>query len=247
MDDLSKIVNNTSNEVSIKSKERVDKFGEVFTPSNIVKDMLDMDGVREYSYSLDKTFLEPSCGNGNFLVEILDRKLSCLDGIDKENTTLWEMSMLQAVSTIYGVDIQADNVEESKARMKSIILDKYRNTFGIDIGESLDNSIRMILKHNIVCGNFLTEKFETTFGGASGTSRNRKDTLSTLTRKQDDVLELLEWDFDFDKKQVTVKSYTLEAVREKSCPSFECKPVRYNRLADAEIVEVDNSNEALGI
>ena len=63
----------TKDNKSIKSKERVNKFGEVFTPENIVKDMLDMDGVRECSYSLDKTFLEPSCGTGNFLVEIIAR------------------------------------------------------------------------------------------------------------------------------------------------------------------------------
>ena len=247
MNDLNNDTWQIPDEISIKSKERVDKFGEVFTPSNIVNDMLDMEGVKEYSYSLDKTFLEPSCGNGNFLVEILSRKLSCLDCIDKEDAVLWEMSMLQALSTIYGIDIQADNIEESKTRMKSIVMTKYRDVYGIDMGESLENSIRTILNNNIVCGNFLTEKFATTFGGNSCTSRNRKNTISAHTRKENETLELLEWEFNFERKQVTVKSYTLDAIRDKTYPSFECKPVRYSRLADAEIIEVDNSNAALGI
>ena len=149
----------TKDNKSIKSKERVNKFGEVFTPENIVKDMLDMDGVRECSYSLDKTFLEPSCGTGNFLVEIIARKLSCLDKIEKDDVDKWAMSMLQAVSTIYGVDIQGDNVEESRERMFDIIRDKYKAVYGVDMPDDLERCVNMILNHNIVCGNFLTEKY----------------------------------------------------------------------------------------
>ena len=78
-------------EISIKQKERVQKYGEVFTPSNIVKDMLDLLPVADGGKSLvtntktktkkpyiSSTFLEPSCGDGNFLVEILNRKLKCV-------------------------------------------------------------------------------------------------------------------------------------------------------------------------
>lgn len=69
---------------SIKSKERVKELGEVFTPEGIVKDMLNLIDTAEpkykaeygceYTESLEKTFLEPSCGTGNFLVEIVARK-----------------------------------------------------------------------------------------------------------------------------------------------------------------------------
>lgn len=234
-------------EISIKSKERVDKFGEVFTPSNIVKDMLDLDGVREYSYSLDKTFLEPACGNGNFLVEILARKLSCLDKIDKSNQQYWEMCMLQAVSTIYGIDIQDDNVAESRARMKEIICIKYKETFGLDMGDSLDSSVQTILNNNIVCGNFLTEQFVTFSGGNATVARNKKNGLSTWSHRPEETLKLLEWEFNFDKKQVTIRGYTLEAIRDNLEPCMECKPARYNRLADAEMIEEDTSFDALGI
>ena len=63
------------NEVIIKSKKRVQKHGEVFTPQRIVKMMLDQPGIKEACESLTATFLEPSAGEGAFLVEILTRKL----------------------------------------------------------------------------------------------------------------------------------------------------------------------------
>ena len=97
-------------EISTKQRERVQKYGEVFTPSNIVNDMLDLlptkdDGrtlilnektKAEKSY-LSSTFLEPSCGDGNFLVEILNRKLKCV------SESSFDHDVLLALSSIYGV------------------------------------------------------------------------------------------------------------------------------------------------
>lgn len=247
MNDVEKSQNTELEEISIKSKDRVDKFGEVFTPSNIVNDMLNLDGIREYTYSLDKTFLEPSCGNGNFLVEILNRKLSCLDAIDKENKALWEMSMLQALATIYGVDIQDDNVSESRARMKEIVQNKYNQAFGESMGEPLSKSVQTILANNIICGDFLTERFTTFTGGSTRVSRRRSNGLSTVQHKPGEDLILLEWNFDFDKKQVKIKGYTLEAIKNGLPHCMECENTKYNRLADAEVIEEDNSFEALNI
>lgn len=118
----------------IKSKERVKKFAEVFTPAHIVNDMLNL--LPEDAFLPDKTFLEPACGNGNFLVEILRRKLKYCkcDG-----------ECLEALSSIYAIDIQADNVEESKHRLFNII-----NEVCYNIEE-----IERILNHNIVCADSL--------------------------------------------------------------------------------------------
>lgn len=236
------------NEISIKSKERVSKFGEVFTPSHIVEDMLNMDGIKEYTYSLDKTFLEPSCGNGNFLVAILRRKLSCLDSIDKSDTDIWKISLLQAVSTIYGIDIQNDNVIESRERMLDIIKDKYTSTFQEDMPENILKCLETILRHNIVCGNFLTEEFTATSREkASRASGRVRNSIGILAHKLEDELVLMEWKFDHKRKTVEIKAFTLEAIKKKFDAKYEFEPIRYDRLFNAKQIEVDDSYEALGI
>lgn len=243
-------VTNANGELSIKSKERVNKFGEVFTPSNIVKDMLDLDGVREYSYTFDKTFLEPACGNGNFLVEILARKLSCLDALDTSDRDNWLMHMFQAIATIYGIDIQNDNVEESRERMHQIILDKYKAAYNDDMSSGIERCVNAILVNNIVCGNFLTETFEKDTTGTIGNSQRRTkgETLSNPMHREKDTLEIIEWTFEFDKKTVKAKAFSLEAIREKSEEAdYEYKEVKYNQLFRAEKCEVSNSFDDLNI
>jgi len=90
-----------------KSKDRVKELGEVFTPAALVSAMLDK--MPADSWLPDKTWLEPSCGTGNFLVQILQRKLSA------------GHSPLEALSTIYGIDIMEDNVVETRRRLKEIV------------------------------------------------------------------------------------------------------------------------------
>lgn len=99
----------------IKSKDRVKKFGEVFTPPHIVNDMCDMIPSDIWE-NIGSTFLEPTCGNGNFLVEILNRKL------ERCST---EQDCIKALESIYGIDILQDNVEESKQRMLNIIQSEF--------------------------------------------------------------------------------------------------------------------------
>lgn len=121
-----------------KSKDRVSKFGEVFTPEWLVKDMCDMFPDDVWN-DISKTFLEPSCGTGNFLGEILRRKLDvCKDTDD----------CFTALSSIYGVDLMPDNIEESKERMLDIFVDCC----------GYKEEAKQILDRNIVCGDFLTKK-----------------------------------------------------------------------------------------
>lgn len=91
----------------VRSKARVKELGEVFTPAALVSEMLDK--LPPDSWLPDKTFLEPSCGTGNFLVQILQRKLAA------------GHPPLQALSTIYGIDIMPDNIAESKRRLLEIV------------------------------------------------------------------------------------------------------------------------------
>ena len=115
-----------------KSPERVKELGEVFTPEELVNKMLNQLPHGLYgSWEEGKTFLDPSCGTGNFLVEVAKRKMN------KEHK--------EVLSTIFGVDIMLDNVEECRARLLEIAGDTEEN--------------RAIVKRNIVCADALTYDF----------------------------------------------------------------------------------------
>lgn len=126
----------------IKSKQRVSDFGEVFTPAHIVKDMCDL-VPEEMWVNIDTTFLEPACGNGNFLAEILSRKFRlCKD---------WQDG-LKALNSVYGIDIQADNVEETKIRL----FDMYIAAFPKAPALSGIIAVCMLEKH-IIQGDFIPD------------------------------------------------------------------------------------------
>ncbi len=126
----------------IKSKQRVSDFGEVFTPAHIVKDMCDL-VPEEMWVSIDITFLEPACGTGNFLTEILARKFKlCKD---------WQDG-LKALNSVYGIDIQADNVEETKIRL----FDMYIEAFPKAPALSSIIAVCMLEKH-IIQGDFIPD------------------------------------------------------------------------------------------
>lgn len=119
----------------IKTKARVREHGEVFTNEREVKSMCDLIP-KEVWDNIESTFLEPTCGNGNFLVEIFSRKLErCKD----------ERDGLKALASIVGLDIQEDNVIESRKRLKDIYLSKFPNANGaclIMLSTILLNNIR---------------------------------------------------------------------------------------------------------
>jgi type I restriction-modification system DNA methylase subunit len=97
----------------IKSRERVRSRAEVFTPSWVVDEMLDL--LPADACGVDVSYLEPGCGHGNFLVAILRRKLAQVDDVD---------GVLAAVGSIYGVDICDENVAEARARMAAVVADR---------------------------------------------------------------------------------------------------------------------------
>ena len=99
----------------IKSKQRVKDFAEVFTPKHIVKNMCDL-VPEEMWVSVDTTFLEPACGTGNFLAEILARKL--------ELCKSWQDGLI-ALKSVYGIDIQMDNVIEARQRLFDMYIAKF--------------------------------------------------------------------------------------------------------------------------
>lgn len=218
---------------SIKSKERVKELGEVFTPEHIVKDMLNLDGVKECSYDLDKTFLEPSCGTGNFLVEIIERKVGV--ALEKStNINELKVNLLRVVCSTYGVDIMPDNVNTSKERMYTII----KAGFNKFTGEDMDNdrkyrkTIEYILDRNIILGNTLenTMAKEIKKPKKKGTSSMG---LSMFTGKLgDDVTKEMEFsEWEFNGENVTRTSY-LACAMDSVYVAY--KPVHYTELASVE-------------
>ncbi len=125
------------------------QHGEVFTNPREVNAMLDL--VRDESYRLDSRFLEPACGDGNFLIEILRRKLSLLTSV--KSSTEWEFKSLIAVGSCYGIELLEDNCEACRERL-------FGETMGqIDkkgCSSGYENSLKYMLRKNIVCGDALT-------------------------------------------------------------------------------------------
>ena len=106
----------------VKSKKRVADHGEVFTNQREVNAMLDL--VKQETERIESRFLEPACGNGNFLAEVLRRKLGVVDSRYSKSQVEWERYSIIAVSSIYGVDILEDNAQECRDRLLGIFIEQ---------------------------------------------------------------------------------------------------------------------------
>ena len=149
-------MNNQSNKTQTKSKERVREHGEVFTAEREVKAMCDL--VKDETERIDSRFLEPACGDGNFLAEILKRKLAVVRKKYGKSPLDYEKNSLLAASSIYGVDILQDNVIACRARMFDIWNREYTAVCKKECDDQTREAVRFILSRNIVCGNALTLK-----------------------------------------------------------------------------------------
>ena len=137
-----------------KSKERIRNHGEVFTAEREVKAMCDL--VKDETDRVDSRFLEPACGDGNFLAEILTRKLAAIRKKYGKSHLDYEKTAVLAASSIYGVDILQDNVLACRARMFDIWNKEYTAVCKRDCNDETREAVKYILSRNIVCGNALT-------------------------------------------------------------------------------------------
>lgn len=130
---LNDIINHLRNRSYMSGIERdnlrIKATGEVFTPTALVQEIIDQ-LPRGLFCDPDKTFLDPSCGDGQFLSEVLIKKL--------ENGSSFE----QALSTVYGVDLMQDNVDLCRERLLCGRED-----------------LRHIVERNIVCADALTYNY----------------------------------------------------------------------------------------
>ncbi len=140
----------------VKSRSRVRDHGEVFTAEREVKAMCDL--VKDETERIDSLFLEPACGDGNFLAEIFTRKLVSVTRFYRRRQFDWEVKSLVAIGSLYGVDILGDNVEACRERLFGIWDAEYRRLFKSKCAECVSLSARFILGRNIVRGNALSMK-----------------------------------------------------------------------------------------
>lgn len=146
----------------VKSRKRVADHGEVFTADREVNAMLDL--VKQETERVDSRFLEPACGNGNFVAEILRRKLEAakkqaIPPRKKKPLPLeFEKQSVIAVASIYGVDLLIDNVIACRQRLYKIWNAEYEDICKGEISEDCQEAVRFILNRNIICGNALSLK-----------------------------------------------------------------------------------------
>ncbi len=141
---------------STKSKQRVADHGEVFTSEREVNAMLEL--VKQETERIESRFLEPACGDGNFLAEILRRKLAVVKSRYSKNPADYEKYAVLAVTSIYGVDILQDNIDECHERIFLIFDNEYTANCKKHVSEECRKAVRHILQHNILCGDALTMK-----------------------------------------------------------------------------------------
>jgi hypothetical protein len=134
----------------VKSKQRVADHGEVFTPAWVVEAMLDL--VKEESERIDSRFLEPACGSGNFLVQVLRRKLAAVElrfgGADFERRHY----ALLGLMCIYGIELLDDNIAECRDNLLEVFAEYLR----LDEPDDLYGAAVYVLSQNLIHGDAFT-------------------------------------------------------------------------------------------
>jgi len=142
----------------MRSAERARDLGEVFTPERTVNEMLDL--FQDINYA--SKFLEPGCGSGNFLVEILGRKIEMVSRLPEVSSSLksgrlseFEFKCLIALSSVYGVDIDPINVEEARERLMDVFKEKYKILTKKEMPDYLQVSVNYVLQMNVILGDLI--------------------------------------------------------------------------------------------
>lgn len=134
----------------VKSKQRVADHGEVFTPPWMVEAMLDL--VKGETERIDSRFLEPACGSGNFLVQILRRKLAAVELKYGKSEFEKRHFALHGLMCIYGVELLPDNIVECRDNLLDVFVEYLR----VDGTDDLYRAASFVLSQNLVHGDALT-------------------------------------------------------------------------------------------
>ncbi len=139
----------------VKSKQRVADHGEVFTPAWMVEAMLNL--VQDETERIDARFLEPACGSGNFLVQILRRKLAAVELKYGKSDFERRYYALLGLMCVYGIELLPDNIAECRANL----LETFAESLGLDPADDLYRAAAHVLAQNLVHGDALTMRTHT--------------------------------------------------------------------------------------
>ena len=201
----------------VKSKKRVTEHGEVFTSEREVNAMLDL--VKQETERIESRFLEPACGNGNFLAEILRRKLRIVKSRYGKAPSDYEKYSVIAVSSIYGVDLLPDNVADCRKRLFDIWDVEYTANCKKEVKTECREAVRFILNRNILCGDALTLKTEgnkpivfSEWSLVTGSLIKRRDfQLDELLEGHEEHKTLFMQDWEYDEE---IKAYIPKPIKE---------------------------------
>jgi len=214
----------------VKSKERVTEHGEVFTNEREVNAMLDM--VKQETERIESRFLEPACGEGAFLKEILRRKLEVVKANYRKSPYDYERYAILALTSVYGVDIMEDNAEICRQNLYEIWNTEYTKYAKEQANDQCREVAKYILRKNILCGDALTmlqnDGTPITFAEWSlvtGDNVKRRDyRLNELLEGHEEQMTIfmIGWEYD-EEIQAFIPS-----------PVQEYPPTDYRRLNDYE-------------
>lgn len=137
-------------------KKRISDYGEVFTPKNIVDEIINL--IPNESSLIESRHLEPACGDGNFLLPILKRKLEIVSSKYKKNYRDYNIYSLLALSSIYGIEKLPLNVFSARKKLIEYYSITYSDLFNMKIEKKLLNSIETIVNKNIINGDAISLK-----------------------------------------------------------------------------------------
>lgn len=148
--------------MQIKTRQRVRDLAEVYTHTREITAMLDMIPdmfpSEDEPNNTDRKFFEPSAGSGNFLEEILRRKITFITHERYRSSLQYEHRLLRAVASIYAVDIDSDNVAESRDRMKHVLQSHLDNDLNTKVPTAgFASAVETILNTNIVLADTLAD------------------------------------------------------------------------------------------
>ena len=203
----------------VKSKKRVADHGEVFTAEREVKAMCDL--VADECLRIDSRFLEPACGDGNFLAEILTRKLGVVRSKYKKSPYDYERNAILVLTSIYGVDILADNAQACRERLFALWDKEYTGVCKKEAKDDARNAARFILSVNIICGNALSMMC---------VDEHQQDT--------DAPIIFPEWTFPFNDSRILRRDFRLDVLLKEN-PDTEHYSMQ-SSLFDSEAAGADS-------
>lgn len=206
-------------EKQVKSKQRVTDHGEVFTAEREVKAMCDL--VADECLRIDSRFLEPACGDGNFLAEILTRKLTVVKSKYRKSSYDYERNAILALTSIYGVDLLSDNAANCRGRLFELWNKEYTSVCKKEANDEVRKAAKYILEANIVCGNALSMMC---------VDEHQQDTAQFIT--------FPEWTFPFNDARIKRRDFRLDVLLKEN-PDDENYDGQFKLFSD-DAMNIDN-------